>query len=81
MGVIYRPNEAKVRNLKTKDYLGKAKLIAASDGSNAFTGFAGFEMMNVRRITLFFLLLMSFFDSRLTVNLRLEIPRPRIAGQ
>ncbi|KAG6153914.1 hypothetical protein E4U37_002534 [Claviceps purpurea] len=49
VGVIYRPNEAKVRNLKAKDYLGKAKLIAASDGSNAFTGFAGFEMMNARK--------------------------------
>src|SRR5690606_32715946 len=39
--------EAKVRNLKTKDYLGKAKLVAASDRSNAFTGFAGSEIKNV----------------------------------
>ncbi|PKY02879.1 PB1 domain protein [Aspergillus campestris IBT 28561] len=31
VGVLYRPNEAKVKNLKTKDYLGKARLIAASD--------------------------------------------------
>lgn len=44
VGVVYRPNEAKVRNLKTKDYLGKARLVAASDRSNAFTGFAGSEM-------------------------------------
>lgn len=44
MGVVYRPNEAKVRNLKAKDYLGKARLVAASDRSNAFTGFAGAEM-------------------------------------
>ena len=44
VGVIYRPNEAKVRNLKAKDYLGKAKLIAASDRSNAFTGFQGSEL-------------------------------------
>lgn len=48
MGVVYRPNEAKVRNLKTKDYLGKARLVAASDRSNAFTGFAGSEIKNVR---------------------------------
>lgn len=47
VGVVYRPNEAKVRNLKTKDYLGKAKLVAASDRSNAFTGFAGSEIKNV----------------------------------
>ncbi|KAK3334023.1 hypothetical protein B0T19DRAFT_144637 [Cercophora scortea] len=46
VGVIYRPNEAKVRNLKTKDYLGKARLVAASDAANAFTGFAGAEIKN-----------------------------------
>jgi len=47
VGVVYRPNEAKVRNLKTKDYLGKARLVAASDRSNAFTGFAGSEIKSV----------------------------------
>lgn len=46
VGVVYRPNEAKVRNLKTKDYLGKARLVAASDRANAFTGFAGSEIKN-----------------------------------
>lgn len=46
MGVVYRPNDAKVRNLKTKDYLGKARLVAASDRANAFTGFAGSEIKN-----------------------------------
>lgn len=44
--MVYRPNEAKVRNLKTKDYLGKARLVAASDRANAFTGFAGSEIKN-----------------------------------
>ncbi|TKA32040.1 hypothetical protein B0A50_01286 [Salinomyces thailandicus] len=29
VGMLYRPNEAKVKNLKTKDYLGKARLVAA----------------------------------------------------
>ncbi|KAA8650494.1 hypothetical protein EYZ11_007666 [Aspergillus tanneri] len=38
VGVVYRPNEAKVKNLKTKDYLGKARLIAASDRSSTPTG-------------------------------------------
>jgi hypothetical protein len=38
-----------VRNLKTKDYLGKARLVAASDRANAFTGFAGSEIKNVSR--------------------------------
>lgn len=47
--MVYRPNEAKVRNLKTKDYLGKARLVAASDRSNAFTGFAGSEIKNAGR--------------------------------
>ncbi|KAL2760908.1 hypothetical protein ACRALDRAFT_2039446 [Sodiomyces alcalophilus JCM 7366] len=49
VGVVYRPNEAKVRNLKTKDYLGKARLVAASDRANAFTGFAGSEIKSQRR--------------------------------
>ncbi|GAB7363163.1 hypothetical protein MBLNU230_g3447t1, partial [Neophaeotheca triangularis] len=31
VGVVYRPNEAKVKNLQTKDYLGKARLVAAQD--------------------------------------------------
>ncbi|KAL5118029.1 hypothetical protein ACEQ8H_004015 [Pleosporales sp. CAS-2024a] len=44
VGIVYRPNEAKVKNLKTKDYLGKARLVAASDRSNAFTGFTGSEL-------------------------------------
>jgi hypothetical protein len=50
VGVVYRPNSAKVKNLKTKDYLGKARLVAASDKANAFTGFAGSEIKNVRII-------------------------------
>jgi hypothetical protein len=49
VGVVYRPNDAKVRNLKTKDYLGKARLVAASDRSNAFTGFAGSEIRNAAK--------------------------------
>lgn len=47
VGVVYRPNDAKVKNLKTKDYLGKARLVAASDRQNAFTGFAGSENKRV----------------------------------
>ena len=43
VGVVYRPHSAKVKNLKTKDYLGKARLVAATSRSNAFTGFAGAE--------------------------------------
>ncbi|KXL50968.1 hypothetical protein M433DRAFT_57660 [Acidomyces richmondensis BFW] len=31
VGLLYRPNEAKVKNLKSKDYLGKARLVAAQD--------------------------------------------------
>lgn len=34
VGVVYRPNEAKVKNLKTKDYLGKARLVASQDYQN-----------------------------------------------
>lgn len=52
VGVLYRPNEAKVRNVKTKDYLGKARLVAALDAQNAFTGFAGTEVRKVGGILL-----------------------------
>ncbi|KAF1812853.1 hypothetical protein P152DRAFT_328502 [Eremomyces bilateralis CBS 781.70] len=44
VGIIYRPNAAKVKNLKTKDYLGRARLVAASDRNNLYTGFAGAEI-------------------------------------
>ncbi|KAE9983226.1 hypothetical protein EG328_010167 [Venturia inaequalis] len=44
VGIVYRPNEAKVKNLKAKDYLGKARLVASTDRQNQFTGFAGAEM-------------------------------------
>lgn len=42
--MVYRPSEAKVKNLKTKEYLGKARLVAASDNSNTSTGFQGPEI-------------------------------------
>ena len=35
VGIVYRPNEAKVKNLKTKDYLGKARLVMAQDQYNS----------------------------------------------
>lgn len=50
--MIYRPNEAKVKNLKTKDYLGKARLVAASDRNNAFTGFQGSELKKAMALEL-----------------------------
>lgn len=50
VGIVYRPNEAKVKNLKTKDYLGKARLVAASDRANAFTGFAGAEIKKMGNV-------------------------------
>lgn len=41
VGVLYRPSEVKLRNAKTKDYLGKAKLVAAADADDAYTTFTG----------------------------------------
>ena len=41
--MVYRPNEAKVKNLKTKDYLGKARLIASTDRNNTSTNFSGMD--------------------------------------
>ncbi|MCJ1403913.1 hypothetical protein MMC11_007136 [Xylographa trunciseda] len=50
VGVVYRPNSAKVKNLKTKDYLGKARLIASVNPSNSTTGFAGPEIKRTQTI-------------------------------
>jgi hypothetical protein len=39
---VYRPNEAKVKNLKTKDYLGKARLVAIDKAQTSTSvGFQG----------------------------------------
>lgn len=43
VGVLYRPSAGKLKNIKTKNYLGTAKLIAATDSRDAFTGFTGSE--------------------------------------
>ncbi|KIM63890.1 hypothetical protein SCLCIDRAFT_1213681 [Scleroderma citrinum Foug A] len=41
VGILYRPSENKLKNSKAKDYLGKAKLVAASDVNDAYTEFSG----------------------------------------
>lgn len=47
--MVYRPNEAKVKNLKAKDYLGKARLVAAFDRGSTAQGFGGFP--DIKRTT------------------------------
>lgn len=39
--VVFRPSDLKVRNLKAKNYLGTAKLVASSTPRDAFVGFSG----------------------------------------
>jgi len=41
VGVLYRPSENKLRNAKTRDFLGKAKLVATENPSEAYTTFTG----------------------------------------
>ena len=55
VGVIYRPSEAKIKNAQKKDYLGEAKLIAATDAKDGFTGFTGAEIKKVIPIHLIYL--------------------------
>ncbi|KAK3171886.1 hypothetical protein OEA41_003970 [Lepraria neglecta] len=50
VGVIYRPNSAKVKNLKTKDYLGKARLVATSDQNAAYAGSASAEAITFHAV-------------------------------
>ncbi|KAG9287906.1 hypothetical protein G9A89_017501 [Geosiphon pyriformis] len=51
VGVIYRPAEGKLKNAKTKDYLGKAKLVAAVDPEDAFVGFTGAQKKQNAELT------------------------------
>jgi len=41
VGVLYRPSDKKLKNSITKDYMGKAKLVAASDPLDTYTSFTG----------------------------------------
>ncbi|KAH9988051.1 hypothetical protein BJV77DRAFT_1061500 [Russula vinacea] len=41
VGVLYRPSENKLRNAKTRDFLGKAKLVATENPNEAYTAFTG----------------------------------------
>ncbi|KAJ7188592.1 NADPH oxidase regulator NoxR [Mycena filopes] len=45
VGVLYRPSEKKLVNAKTKDYMGKAKLIASSDSRDTTVGFSGIDRL------------------------------------
>jgi hypothetical protein len=42
---LYRPSEKKLKNAGTKDYMGKAKLVAASDPNDIYTEFSGAARM------------------------------------
>jgi hypothetical protein len=41
VGVLYRPSEKKLKNSMPKDYMGKARLVAASDSMDSYTTFSG----------------------------------------
>ncbi|KIK43065.1 hypothetical protein CY34DRAFT_82402 [Suillus luteus UH-Slu-Lm8-n1] len=49
VGVLYRPSDSKLKNSKSKDYLGKARLVAASDATDAFTEFTGVKKLKEER--------------------------------
>ncbi|KAK4687459.1 hypothetical protein P7C73_g2653, partial [Tremellales sp. Uapishka_1] len=41
VGMLFKPSANKLKNLATRDYMGKAILVAASDANDAFTTFTG----------------------------------------
>lgn len=41
VGALFRPSPVKLKNLKSKNYLGSARLVAATEVTDAFTGFSG----------------------------------------
>ncbi|KAK6516640.1 hypothetical protein TWF506_006538 [Arthrobotrys conoides] len=43
VGTLFRPSGIKMKNYKTKDYLGEARVVASVDSSNMHTGFDGVE--------------------------------------
>ncbi|KAF9509768.1 hypothetical protein BS47DRAFT_1396612 [Hydnum rufescens UP504] len=46
VGILFRPSAMKLKNTKSKDYLGKAKLISATGAHDAFTTFTGVTRLN-----------------------------------
>ncbi|RIB16941.1 hypothetical protein C2G38_2089552 [Gigaspora rosea] len=71
VGVIYRPPEGKLKNVKTKDYLGKAKLVAAVDPDDAFTGFTGAQQQKKAQMST-----TSPINKGKTDGAVLDVPRP-----
>ncbi|CAG8840001.1 32204_t:CDS:2, partial [Racocetra persica] len=71
VGVIYRPPEGKLKNVKTKDYLGKAKLVAAVDPDDAFTGFTGAQQQKKAQMST-----TSPLNTGKTDGAVLDVPRP-----
>ncbi|CAG8518554.1 676_t:CDS:2 [Paraglomus occultum] len=51
VGVIYRPPEGKLKNVKTKNYLGEPTLIAVVDPGDAFVGFTGAEQLKNQQMS------------------------------
>lgn len=43
---VFRPPDIKLKNLKAKNYLGNAKLVAATDIADAYIGFSGIGLRN-----------------------------------
>ncbi|KPV78273.1 uncharacterized protein RHOBADRAFT_8448, partial [Rhodotorula graminis WP1] len=41
VGILFRPANTKLQNLETRDYLGKATVIAATNSTDLFIGFGG----------------------------------------
>ncbi|KJA20777.1 hypothetical protein HYPSUDRAFT_42870 [Hypholoma sublateritium FD-334 SS-4] len=46
VGVLYRPPDKKIKNSVTRDYMGKAKLVASSDVSDVSTAFSGVTLLS-----------------------------------
>ncbi|WVW84321.1 hypothetical protein I302_106355 [Kwoniella bestiolae CBS 10118] len=41
VGVLFKPSQKKLKNLASRDYMGKAILVAATDANDAYTTFTG----------------------------------------
>ncbi|KZV80280.1 hypothetical protein EXIGLDRAFT_756355 [Exidia glandulosa HHB12029] len=84
IGVLFRPPQMKVKNLKQRDYLGTALLVATDDARNAFTGFHGTERLKRGEGPAGQRVQAPIVDDQRPAAALVDIPRPRdewIPGQ
>jgi tetratricopeptide (TPR) repeat protein len=77
VGVLYRPSENKLKNSRAKDYMGKARLVAAADPADAFTEFTGVNRLRNGLTPSGTIIRKPMDDDAPTLGRSVTIPTPR----